>query len=277
MTEPATAALLMVAHNSGPMLLAALRSASAARCVQEIVLIDNASSDDAFDAARAAFREDARFRAWQLPINLGFGAACNRAASDLRSDWLLILNPDCLVDADILDQLLSRAPLLASPGVITLAMNDPQGRPERAAHRLLPNCRRLLFGPRRPPPLPAGDPCPEIEAGSGALMLLERRLFAQLQGFDERFFLHAEDLDLMARARALGRCNRIAADLPAVHHQGGSSGARPWFVSWQKHRNLLRFLNKHGRGLAERLCLPLLALALLLHFGWTVIRGGARR
>lgn len=208
--------------------------------------------------------------------NAGFGAACNQGAAACQSDWLLFLNPDCDVDPDSIDQLLVRAQASERPGVIGLASATPSGVLERATSRLLPTCSRLLFGPRQAQLDPA-MPWQEVEAGSGALMLISRRLFEQLGGFDPDFFLHAEDLDLMARARKAGARNYVAIDLRATHHQGSSSRQRPWFVAWHKHVNLARFLWRHPRHIGDRLLWPVLALALLLHGLWEAARIAIRR
>lgn len=172
--------------------------------------------------------------------------------------------------------MLARAQAAAQPGVIGLSTCTPAGIPERAVTRLLPSCSRLLFGPRQAELNPA-LPWQEVEAGSGALMLISRALFVRLGGFDTRFFLHAEDLDLMARARAASAHNYIALDLRAVHHQGSSSQHRPWFVAWHKHVNLARFLWRHPRHVGDRLLWPLLALGLAGHGLVTALQIAMRR
>jgi N-acetylglucosaminyl-diphospho-decaprenol L-rhamnosyltransferase len=80
-----------------------------------------------------------------------------------------------------------------------------------------------------------------VDAVSGALMLLPRALHTQLGGFDERYRLHAEDLDLCRRARLAGASVAVANDVRVVHVRGVSSRSRPWFVEWHKHRGLWRY------------------------------------
>jgi GT2 family glycosyltransferase len=75
-------------------------------------------------------------------------------------------------------------------------------------------------------------------------MLLPRALFERLQGFDTQYRLHAEDLDLCRRARALGATVAVANDVQVVHVRGVSSRARPVFVEWHKHRGLWRYFRK---------------------------------
>jgi GT2 family glycosyltransferase len=72
-------------------------------------------------------------------------------------------------------------------------------------------------------------------------MLVSRRVFDYLDGFDERYFLHCEDLDLCRRVRDAGYRVMLAGDVRVLHGKGGSSRHRPVFVSWHKHRGMWRW------------------------------------
>ncbi|MBK8284852.1 MAG: glycosyltransferase family 2 protein [Ahniella sp.] len=210
-----TVALILVAHDSGPLLAEVIEAAARARAVREIRLIDNASGDGIPEQVARKFAADPRFHFEKLPTNTGFGAACNRAAAACTAPWLLILNPDCRLAPETLDTLLERADDARSPGVIGIRTISPIGKIERAVHRLMPSTTRMLLRQRNAS-LDLSLPWQEVEAGSGALMLIPRALFKHIGGFDTGFFLHAEDLDLMARARAAGAHNALAGDLSAV-------------------------------------------------------------
>ena len=96
----------------------------------------------------------------------------------------------------------------------------------------------------------------QVEAVSGALMLLPRALFERLGGFDQGYRLHAEDLDLCRRAREAGALVACANDVRVVHVRGVSSRSRPLFVEWHKHRGLWRWFAKFeapGRGIGTRM------------------------
>jgi GT2 family glycosyltransferase len=79
-------------------------------------------------------------------------------------------------------------------------------------------------------------------------MLMPRRLFDRLGGFDEGYRLHAEDLDLCRRARMAGATVAVANDIRVLHVRGVSSRARPLFVEWHKHRGLWRYFRKFESG-----------------------------
>src|SRR5690606_40292775 len=83
-----------------------------------------------------------------------------------------------------------------------------------------------------------------VDAVSGALMLMPRRLFERIGGFDTGYRLHAEDLDLCRRARESGAVVAVANDVHVTHLRGVSSRSRPLFVEWHKHRGLWRYFRK---------------------------------
>lgn len=251
-------------------------AAARATGVSEIRLIDNASTDGVPEQVAQSFAADGRFRFEKLAENIGFGAACNRGAATCTARWLLFLNPDCRVTPATLDTLIERADQADTPGVIGIRTMSPVGEMERAVKRLMPSTTRMMLRQRHAP-LDFTLPWQTVEAGSGALMLVPRALFERIGGFDRGFFLHAEDLDLMARARLAGARNALAADLTATHHQGTSSRKRPWFVAWHKHRSMIRFLARHPRHFGDVLLWPLMATLLWCHFLFVAARLLLRR
>ena len=116
-----------------------------------------------------------------------------------------------------------------------------------------------------------------VDAVSGALMLLSRPLFDRLDGLDEGYRLHAEDMDLCRRARQAGAVVAVANDIRVLHIRGVSSRARPVFVEWHKHRGLWRYFRKFE---AAQCGLPTqlgVFAAIWLHFGAVLARVALRR
>jgi GT2 family glycosyltransferase len=91
-------------------------------------------------------------------------------------------------------------------------------------------------------PLPSGPI--EVEAISGALMLVSRAALEDVGPWDEAYFLHCEDLDWCMRFRQKGWRILFVPDAPVIHYQGHSSRARPMFVEWHKHKGMVRFYRK---------------------------------
>lgn len=242
--------VIVVSADSGPGLRECVRRVLACTTPLELLLIDNASRDGVPAAVARACEHDTRFRLIQNHRNLGFGPAANRAAAHATGELLLVLNPDCLLDQASLDRLLAVFAEEKQVGLLGAVVCDAQGVPDPASHRRDPFLRRALAslsggeGER----VEVGGAMPEglveAEAVSGALMLLPRRLFERLGGFDEGYFLHCEDLDLCRRVRDAGWRVLLAGDVRVLHGKGGSSRHRPVFVSRHKHRGMWRWFRK---------------------------------
>jgi GT2 family glycosyltransferase len=242
------------------------------RCPElaEVVLVDNGSAPGEIDALLAEIG-DRRILRLDLPSNPGFAVACNRGARACQSPWLLFLNPDCLVEADTLDRLGRTAHARERLAVLGALLVDTQGRPDPASLRRDPLPARAIasaLGLDRfdaidgvPLPIPFGQTEPlRGDAISGALMLVRRDAFNAARGFDEGYFMHAEDLDLCRRIRELGFEVWCDPGVRVVHVKGVSSRRRPLRVEIAKHRGLLRYFDKFD---APRTAWPLRVLVRL--------------
>lgn len=263
---------IVVTADSGPCVRDCVDALLASDALAELLLIDNASRDGIALAVATDARDDPRLCLLQNSRNIGFGAAVNRAALEAHGDWLLMLNPDCTLEAQALQVLLELARSDASIGLLGAVITDPQGHVEPASRRRDPLLRRVLadFGVargqgvnvvRRIPPVALN-----VEAVSGALMLVRRTVFEQIGGMDEGYFLHFEDLDLCRRVRDAGHRVVLAGGVKVIHAKGSSSRHRPVFVAWHKHRSMWRWLRKFDPSLRHIVRAPLAWLAIWAHF-----------
>lgn len=244
-------AVVVVTHRSADTIDDCLRRLRAADRVREIRVIDNASDDDTLAIVQRHALADSRLRFIANPDNPGFAVACNQGAVASQAPWLAFVNPDCLVDADTFARLLAHAAAARLRGAASVLLGadlvDEAGVRDGAARRRDPDFAAMLRSPaarRLDLALDAALALQPVDAISGALMLLPRALFAALEGFDQSYRLHAEDLDLCRRARQAGATVAVANDVPVVHVRGVSSRSRPWFVEWHKHRGLARYFLK---------------------------------
>jgi len=246
---PATAiAAIVVAYRSAATLDACLARLRASRDVAQIVVVDNASDDASASIAQGHAREDPRVRVLVNGANAGFGAACNQGVRSCASPWLAFVNPDCWVEPDSLARLRDHLVANSGSGLIGGDLVDEDGARDSAARRREPTLARMLAGAGRRAsvavPIAHEARVQPVDAISGALMLMPRTLFAALGGFDEGYWLHAEDLDLCRCARDAGAGVFVANDVRVVHVRGVSSRTRPWFVEWHKHRGMWRYFRK---------------------------------
>ena len=292
MPAPLTS-IVIVAADSGPGLVDSVRRALAGNTPVELLLSDNASSDGSVAAVAEAFASDARVRIVYNGKNLGFGAGVNRAAAQARGDFLLILNPDCLLEADTITRLIAHAAAQARPGLIGVRVLHSDGSDETASVRRDPTLRRSLMTlsglARRASERRAyegvdvqfdararGEDC-EVEAISGALMFLPRTVFEAVNGFDEGYFLHCEDLDICRRLRDAGFAVRYAGSIAVVHGKGGSSRHRPVFVAWHKHRGMWRWFRRFDPAARNPLIAALVFLGIWVRFALQAPLLAARR
>ena len=94
-------------------------------------------------------------------------------------------------------------------------------------------------------PLP--DEPVEVEAISGACILVKRELLEDLGLWDEGYFLHCEDLDLCMRSRQKNWKILFVPDARINHIKGGCSQSRRIFAEWHKHKGMIRFYRKFFR------------------------------
>ena len=276
---PAGIVAVVVAYNSEETIDECLARLRAARDVAEIRVVDNDSRDSTMELVQRHAVADPRLHFVANPDNPGFAVACNQGARDSTAPWVAFVNPDCFVDADTLARLRD-ASLQLEGGLVGAALRGEDGALDAAARRRDPDFAAMLRSSAARDLSLARDPSrplQPVDAVSGALMLLPRALFARIEGFDEHYRLHAEDLDLCRRARLAGATVAIANDVEVLHVRGVSSRRRPLFVEWHKHRGLWRYFRKFE---AARRSLPtrLAVFAMIWgRFPFAVLRAALRR
>jgi GT2 family glycosyltransferase len=220
----------------------------------ETIVVDNASADGSADLVAQAHP---RARLLRNPENAGFGRACNQGAAAAAGDSLLFLNPDARLTPGALDALLRVLDEDARVGIVGPRTVHEDGRPQLSfgpALGLLAEWRqrRLVRGVRRRDPATlaqvetmtatASDP----DWVSGSCLLVRRRAFEQVGGFDEAFFLYEEDVDLCVRARAAGWSVRFEPRAVVRHALGRSMARTPDRAGIEYHRSHLRYYRKHN-------------------------------
>ncbi|WP_376697032.1 glycosyltransferase family 2 protein [Wenzhouxiangella sp. EGI_FJ10305] len=241
---------VIVNYNSGRWL---------ARCIEnlrgrggttpDVIVIDNASEDGSTDVLPALPAITLR----RAHRNLGFGRGVNQALRSVRTDYLLIINPDCLLVPASLARLVEELDRNPDVALVSGRVFDMRGVEQRGSRRRLPTRRQVLsevlpFSHVNGIDLthePSPDEPADVEAVSGACMLVRTAALEQVGGFDPRFHMHFEDLDMMARLREAGWRIRLVPSVFVSHAGGVSSRRRPVAVMWAKHKSLWRYLNKH--------------------------------
>ncbi|WP_414636984.1 glycosyltransferase family 2 protein [Arenimonas sp.] len=273
--------VVVVTYASEATIEACLFRLLAARDVARVVVIDNASPDGTAAIVERLARRDARLALVRNPDNRGFGAACNQGATAISQPWVAFVNPDAFVERETLSRLVAHATARPGAGLLGVELVGEDGEVDLASRRADPSLREQLASLGRRDALYLGhDPAQvvqPVDAVSGALMLMPLGLFVRLEGFDEGYRLHAEDLDLCRRVRAAGYEVVVANDLRATHVRGVSSRVRPAWVEWHKHRGLWRYFRKFEAADTPAWLVPVLWLGLWGHFAGVVLADRLKR
>ncbi len=278
-------AVIIVNHNAGSLLTGCVHAAL--KQAREIIVVDNASTDSSLVNLMNSLTAEAPLKLIPTGRNAGFATGCNIGLNASTQPYILFLNPDCILEKNSLQRLVQ---VLASDphiGMVGGYVTNPDGSEQGGGRRAIPTPWRAFvraFGLYRlakywpqlffdfhlhKQPLPQ-TPI-EVEAISGALMLVRRQAIEDVGTWDEGYFLHCEDLDWCMRFKQKNWKIIFVPDAPVTHFQGTCSRSRPFFVAWHKHKSMLRFYRKFFRHQYPSTLMTLVTLGIWLRFGATVM------
>lgn len=175
--------------------------------------------------------------------NLGFAAAVNRAAQRAQTEWLAILNDDIKIkNQDLFVKLLKFA-LKNNYAAVTPVLKNPNGEIENLGYQVSPIGRINLIKnvARYTLHVTRG----ELDGLTAACLLIKKRVFEKLGGFDERFFAYLEDVDLFLRLKKLGEKFGVCGNLAVVHNHMATSAKMGNFKQKQDFKNWLLLIVKN--------------------------------
>ena len=250
--------IVLVNWNSGEHLAtciaSVLSSPASAAAIGELIVIDNDSADDSLLRAESAV--GGRLRVVRNDYNAGFGRACNQGARLGTSELLLFLNPDVVLQPQSVERAVLALQEHPSAAVCGIKLVDQFGATARTCARKPTVSSMCLFAlgldrlaPIRMPAYVMTEWDHQqtrlVDHVIGAFYLVRRPVFESLGGFDERFFMYLEDLDLSSRILEHGWKCLYLAEVQAFHEGGGSSKkvlAKRLFYSI---RSRLQYAAKH--------------------------------
>jgi GT2 family glycosyltransferase len=259
----------------------------------QIYVIDNASSDRSLATLQAALTITQPVHIVQNQDNRGFAGAANQVLPQLAHDYVVFLNPDCVIQADTLARFcdLLDQPAYQHYGMAGCLVRNPDGSEQagcrrsipspwrsivRVLHlnRLFPRQRRFASFVLTHSPMPTAPV--ELEGISGACMVVRQTALQAVGPMDEQYFLHCEDLDWFMRFRAAGWPILFIPEIEIMHVKGACSQHTPLRVLWYKHRGMIRFYTKFFR---QQYPLPLywsVVAAVWIRFGILAIPAALR-
>lgn len=225
----------------------------------EIIVADNHSSDGSLAYLQPLFPE-VRFLA--NDENLGFAKANNQALAYCTGEYILFLNPDTLVPEDCLQKCMAHLGANAAAGALGVKMLDGRGRFLAESKRAFPSplasfCKltglsalfpRSGFFNRYALGNLSENENHKVAVLAGAFLMLTRKALEKVKGFDERYFLYGEDIDLCYRIRKAGFENLYYAGTSILHFKGESSVGRELSRVGFFYQAMLVFVQQHYSG-----------------------------
>ncbi|MEM1410431.1 MAG: glycosyltransferase family 2 protein [Pseudomonadota bacterium] len=280
---------VIVTYHTGAVLDLCLEAVLAAEDVGEVILVDNGNPADVLDRLHQLAEQNTKLRVLTGHGNVGFSRGCNTGASEAQGDHLLFLNPDAVLPSGVAELLVkagedqSQDDWAAGPRLL-----NPDGSEQRGSrrtiltpwnafveatrlYRLMPNHPHFeRFNSHEDSALTAPTQVPCL---SGAAFVVPLATWQKLQGFDERFFLHVEDVDFFLRLNRIGGAAIYVPGAEIIHHKS-SSQVDPLFVERRKKQSLNLYFATHFKDVYPPGFLTLLRGLLWLSFSW---RSVARR
>lgn len=223
----------------------------ATRLTTQVVMVDNGSTDGAPEAA-AASNENVRLL--RTGENIGYGGAINRAVAELdpACEFVVVANPDIRWGAGSIDTLLAAAERWPRAGALGPLVLEPDGSVYPSAREvpgLVSGAGHAVLGtvwPSNPWTQryrQENEQVSERAVGwlSGSCLLMRRAAFDAVNGFDSRYFMYMEDVDLGDRLGRAGWLNVFVPSAEVTHTKGHAAGRHPELMLPAHHQSAYRF------------------------------------
>jgi len=278
--------VIMVSYMTGPALLEAIHAVMADEDIFELILVDNGNTLEARKRLSDVVVQHNRIRLLQGHGNIGFARACNYGANLARGEYFLFLNPDALIAKGAARTMAKCGKTLATPWITGGMLRNVNGQEQRGGRRgkLTPLSALVSFTPLHKLPFfksihKENEPLPQKAQAyptvSGACLMMNRGSFEALEGFDEDFFLHVEDIDVCRRAREQGGDVYFVPNATVMHY-GSTSQVRRQKIEWEKLKGFTRYFLKNSNTvvgkIATYLAWPFMAMAIMGRAWYLVIR-----
>ncbi len=231
MRSPPRISIQIVTWNSAEVIDACLESLSAQSSPElEVIVVDNASSDDSAERAAAWFARGMRGSLLRETVNRGFCGGQNRALAASSGDWILFLNPDATLPPDFVEgAIVAVDGLPPAVGSVAPRILRPDGRIDSTG-LVLDRFRRLYDRGRGEDAAACCAEAEDVLGSTGAVALHRRAMLDDIaidgEALDERLFAYYDDLDLAWRARLRGWRCRYLPSLVAVHRRAARNALR---------------------------------------------------
>jgi len=231
--------VIIVNYNVKELLEQCINSifAASSKLKVEVIVVDNNSFDGSPEYLKKQFQGNSNVKIIESPVNLGFAKANNLGAKVAKGEFVLILNPDTILQEDTLTRSLKFYKETQGIGAMTCKLILPNGKLDLACRRSFPTPsvavyrivglsrifpKSKTFGKYNLTYLDENSTY-EVDAIVGAFMLIRKDIYDQVKGFDEDYFMYGEDLDLCFRIKKAGYKIFYYPETSIIHYKGEST------------------------------------------------------
>lgn len=222
----------------------------------EVIIVDNASVDGSQSMIKKKFKDVLLI---ENNRNLGFGRANNQGLKIARGKYILILNPDTLIQEDTLQVLKNFLDEHPDVSAVGCKLINPDGSFQVSSRRSIPTPwvaftkisglsrifpRTKIFGRYNLTYISPDIEC-EVDILSGSLMMIRHDIIKQVGYFDEDYFMYGEDIDLCYRIKKAGGKIYYTPKTKAIHYKGESTKKGEFSYITNFYSSMLIFIDKH--------------------------------
>lgn len=250
---------IVVTFRTGVILKDCLEALLKQKELTEIIVVNNGNPLSTQNYLNGLSNDNPKVKIIEPGQNTGFAAGCNLGAANATGDYLVFINPDCILPERTIESVLVVFHDYKGVWLCGGRLLNPDGTEQRGGRRdiLTPWIALVEFlgiyklFPEHPSfrrfHLYEGDPITtikEVPTVSGAFMVIPRQYYDRIGGMDDNMFLHFDDSDLCIRIINQGGKVLYCGHIPIYHHQGSSDVSR-LFIQWHKTRSTNYYFYKH--------------------------------
>ena len=253
-----TLSIIIVNYNAGHYLESCLKSvyAETKQIPFDIWVVDNNSKDASVSIIRRNFP---LVNLVENEENAGFAKANNDAISKCPGDYILLLNPDTLIRENAIEKMVKFLDENPQTGIAGCKVLNDDGTLQLACRRSIPAPGVAFFrltGLSRLFPNSKGmakynltylnpNEANEVDAVSGAFLMIRQQVVDKIGKLDERFFMYGEELDWCLRTKKAGWNVMYYPDAEIIHYKGECSKSNCRKAAFEFYRSMYLFHKKH--------------------------------
>ena len=213
----------------------------------EIIIVDNMSGDDSVELMTEALP---KHQIIASTTNGGFAAGCAQGVGVAKGEYLCFINSDCLVDSGAIDTMRSYLDEHTEVSLVAPRLLETDGHIQHNVAKL-PTLKSVVseyllgrlsgwYGD-----LERWDKPTQIESCSGAALMIRSDDYVAAGGFNQRYFMYVEDVELCFQLGKLGKRLVYLPDARMTHHGGVSSRDNVAKLNSMMHQNRIDYMNRH--------------------------------